>query len=449
MSNTTPHHRVRVGAVCAAALALTTAAPAGGASAHAPTGSSAVTDWNATMGRAAAAACIAPFDNPLHESRMYAMAHLAIHDALNAIDRRYASYAGPAVAPRRADPRAAVARAARDVLVPSIRALPAPFPDACRDAGVAVVEEAYADALAAIPTTGRRAAGLSAGAGAASRILAIRAADGSDTPLIVTDYPQGAAPGAWRFTADRPFAFAPGWGSVKPFALRGPVNVPAPLSLTSHRYARDLNEIKAVGSLTSTARTADQTELARFWEESSPLAWNRIARTVSPGRLDLWQQARMFAQLNSALADGYVSSFATKYNDRFWRPETAIALADTDGNPATSADPSWRPLRTTPPIPDHDSAHAVQGAAAATVIASALGTDRVTFKACTNSIAEATCSSSTPVLRRFTSLSQAAQENAVSRIYIGFHFRYATQTGLRHGETIGTWTRSSLLRPVH
>lgn len=447
MRKTARSQRVWIGAVCAA-LALSTAAPAVGVETHRGSRTMAVIDWNATMGKAAVAACIAPFDNPLHESRMYAMAHLAIHDALNAIDRRYAPYATRTSAPRSADPDAAVARAARDVLVPTIRAIPAPFPDACRDAGVAVVEDAYAGALAAIPSESRRDAGLAAGAAAARRILAMRVGDGSDTPLIVGDFPQGTTPGAWRFTADRPFAFAPGWGSVRPFAVRRPVDVPAPLALTSARYARDVNELKSVGRIDSTSRTADQTELARFWEESSPLAWNRIARTVSRGRLDTWEQARMFAQLNAALADGYISTFATKYSDLFWRPETAIRLADTDGNPNTSADPSWSPLRTTPAIPDHDSAHSVQGAAAATVIALALRTDRVSFGNCTNSIAEATCASDSPVVRRFSSLSQAARENAESRIYIGFHFRYSTQVGLVHGAVIGATIRATLLKPV-
>ncbi len=447
MTNTVRKQRVWIGAACAV-LALTTAAPASGIEARKGLSPTSVTDWNATMGRAAVAACIAPFDNPLHESRMYAMAHLAIHDALNAIDRRYASYAPRVSAPRNADPDAAVAKAAHDVLVPTIRAIPAPFPDACRDAGVAVVEEAYAAALATIPSNSRRAAGLATGAAAASRILAMRVGDGSDTPLIVADFPQGATPGAWRFTADRPFAFAPGWGSVKPFAVSQPVEVPGPLPLAGARYAQDVNEIKAVGSVNSTSRTADQTEFARFWEESSPLAWNRIARTVSPGRLDTWEQARMFAQLNAALADGYISSFATKYSDLFWRPETAIQLADTDGNSATTADPSWRPLRTTPAIPDHDSAHSVEGAAAATVIALALGTDRVSFSNCTNSIAEGMCAGPSPVVRHFSSLSQAARENAESRIYIGFHFRYSTEVGLGHGAFIGATTRATLLRPV-
>ena len=157
-----------------------------------------------------------------------------------------------------------------------------------------------------------------------------------------------------------------------------------PYPVTSRKYAADLNEIKALGGdgvTTPSARTPEQTEIALFWVESSPLQWNRIARTVS-ARLDPWAQARLFALLNMALADGYVSSFETKYHYDYWRPVTAIRAADTDGNPRTSADPTWTPLVTTPPIPDYDSAHAVQGGAGSTVLKRFFGTDHIGFTAC-------------------------------------------------------------------
>ncbi len=119
------------------------------------------------------------------------------------------------------------------------------------------------------------------------------------------------------------------------------------------------------GQTTPSERSSEQTEIALFWVESSPLQWNRIARTASASRgLDAWQQARLFGLLNMALADGYIGSFETKYHYNYWRPVTAIRLADSDGNPDTSADPTWTPLVVTPPIPDYDSAHSVQGGAA-------------------------------------------------------------------------------------
>ncbi len=415
----------------------------------------AVTAWNAYMGEAALAACIAPLDNPLTESRMYAMAHIAISDALNAIHPRYESYALQTRAQRGASATAAVASAARYVLVPVLKALPAPFPQACIDASVAVVQQRYAAALAAVPDGPAKDAGVAIGRAAAAAIRHLRAHDGSDTPLIVSDFPQGTAPGQWRFTPDRPFAFAPGWGKVTPFVLAdsSQFRPEPPYDLTSAQYTRDLNEVKALGGdgvTTPTARTAEQTEIALFWWESSPLRWNRIARTVAAGRgLDMWEKARLFGLLNAALADGYIGSFDTKYHDLFWRPVTAIREAGSDGNPATTADPAWTPLQITPPIPDHDSAHAVEGGAAARVLARFFGTDDVSFSVCSlTPNAVATCSDPSPVVRRYSSFSQAAHENAVSRVYIGFHFRHAVQAGVRHGGRIADRAVSHLFRPL-
>ena len=118
-----------------------------------------------------------------------------------------------------------------------------------------------------------------------------------------------------------------------------------PYAVTSKKYTADFNEVKALGGddiTTPSARTAEQTEIALFWVESSPLQWNRIARTVSGAKgLDMWENARLFGLLNMALADGYIGSFETKYHYNYWRPVTAIQTADTDGNPSTSADPTW------------------------------------------------------------------------------------------------------------
>ncbi len=416
--------------------------------------STAVTWWNEAAGRAALAACIAPLDNPLHESRMYAMTHIAIYDALNAISRRAEPYAVEFHASRTASPEAAVAAAAHDVLLPVLRQIPAPFPASCIDAGVASVEADYTTALSGITNGTAKDQGIAAGRRAAAAIVALRSSDGSDTPLIVAGYPQSTVPGVWRFTPDRPFAFAPGWGGVTPFALKSAAQFKPkpPLDLQSSRYAADFNEIKSLGGdgvTTPSQRTALQTETALFWQESSPLAWNRIARSLAgSAQLDLWEQARLYGLLDIALADGYVSSFDAKYNYNFWRPVTAIREAATDGNPHTTADPTWTPLVTTPPIPDHDSAHAVEGGAAAAVFASFFGTDRFAFSACSRTVAAGTCTEAHPTLHQFTRFSQAAEQNAVSRIYIGFHFRYASEQGLRHGGRIGSWVADTLLRPV-
>jgi hypothetical protein len=434
---------------------LAAVAAAAPASANAHSRPNAVTAWSAHAGNAALAACIAPVDNPLHESRMYAMTHVAIHDALNAIDRRARPYAYDAHVRRGASPDAAVAAAARDVLVAVLGQLPAPFPQACIDAGVASVESDYVAALDAIPNGPRKERGLAVGHAAAAAVLALRASDGADTTLLDFGFPQGSAPGEWIFTPDRPFAFAPGWAHVTSFVLSDATQFrpDPPDALDSPDYAADLNEIKALGGdgiTTPTARTAGQTEIALFWLESSPLQWNRIARTLSASRrLDPWESARLFGLLNMALADGYISSFDTKYHYRYWRPVSAIRAADSDGNPRTSADPTWTPLVTTPPIPDYDSAHSVEGGAAAAVFRRFFATDRIAFTTCSLTLpAGSTCDAAAPVWRTYATFTEAAEENGLSRILIGFHFRKAVREGIEHGRGIGRLAADRYLRPT-
>jgi hypothetical protein len=415
----------------------------------------AVSVWNANAGDAALAACIAPTGNPLHESHMYAMAHLAIHDALNAIDRRYHPYAFFGHASRQASTDAAVATAAHDVLVPVLAQIPDPFPRACIDAAIAGVEADYEAALAAIPSGPAKRKGVNVGAKAAAAILALRADDGSDTPLLDFTYPQGTEPGEYRFTPGTPFAFAPGWADVTPFVLRRSSQFRAdpPYAVTDAAYTADFDEVKHLGGdgiATPSDRTAEQTEIALFWVESSPLQWNRIARTlVAEESLDLWEQARLFGLLNMALADGYVGTFETKYLYNFWRPVTAIQLAATDGNPDTDADPTWTPLVGTPPIPDHDSAHSVEGGAAAQVFKRFFGTDLIGFETCSLTLpAGSMCNDASSVSRSFTSFSQAADENALSRILVGFHFRHAVESGVEHGRRIGNRAVNQFLLPL-
>jgi hypothetical protein len=213
-----------------------------------------------------------------------------------------------------------------------------------------------------------------------------------------------------------------------------------------------LNEVKALGGdgiTTPNSRTAGQTEIGLFWVESSPVGWNRIARTVSStAGLDLWQNARLFALLNIALADGYIASFQTKYQYRFWRPITAIREADTDGNDDTRADKQWTPLGITYPMPDHDSAHSVEGGAAAEVLERFFYNANIPFRTCSTSLpAGSRCDDPAPVYRSYTRFSQAAAENAVSRIYIGIHFRRAVTEGVEHGRKIGQWAFTQALLP--
>jgi hypothetical protein len=212
--------------------------------------------------------------------------------------------------------------------------------------------------------------------------------------------------------------------------------------------------VKSLGGdgILSNTRTPEQTEIACFWVESSPLAWNRLARDVSAQRhLTLHENARLFALLTLAMADGYIGSWEGKYHYNFWRPVTAIQLADTDGNPDTAGDPTWTPsLGFTYPMPDHDSAHSVEGGAAAEVLKQFFGTDHIAFTACSLTLpAGSTCAEPSPKLRPFSSFSAAANENGLSRILVGIHFRGAVTEGIQHGRKIGLYAVKHYLRTVH
>ena len=415
----------------------------------------AVITWNLNAASAATAACVIASGNGLAEARMYAMMHAAVHDAVNAIDRRSRPYAfdGTAIGPASVD--AAAAAAARDTLVSVVTTLPE-SPE-CTANGVANVNASYAAALSAIPAGPAKTNGIAVGQAAAAAIVARRAGDGSDAPWVDLNFPQGTEPGEWRFTPDFPaqLAFAPYWGQVTPFVLKrgSQFRPPPPYDVSGRKYAADYNEIKRLGGddiTTPSERTADQTEIGRFWIESSPFAWNRLARAISAARaFDLWDNARLFGLLNLAMADGYIASWEAKYHYLFWRPITAIRLGDTDGNPDTEAVPDWTPLQPTYPMPDHDSGHAVQGGAAAEILRQVFGTDDIAFTACSTTVGTGmTCDDPAPVLRSYSSFSQAEMENAVSRIYIGIHFRRAVEEGARHGRKIAEYAVHQVMKPV-
>ncbi len=434
------------------------AAPQTRAAFAAPAGGDAVTVWNANAGVAATKACIAPLDDPFHESRIYATMHVAIHDALNAIDHRFRPYTFDRQAEPDASPDAAVAAAARGVLVPLLGQLPRELPfvtQSCIDASVASVDAAYTAALAALPDTPAKAQGIAVGQAAAAAILARRAADGAVGPFLNPSCPQDTQPGKYQCTTERPFIAFEVWGKVTPFVLQDSAQFRPgpPYAVNEKAYTADFNEVKSLGGdglTTPSARTADQTEIALFWWESSPLKWSRIVRAVSVNTgLNLWQNARLFGLLNMALADGYIAMSASKNHYNYWRPVTAIRTGGTDGNPDTTGDPAWTPLRPTPPNQDYASGHAIEGGAAAEVLRQFLGNDRISFQDCGVELpAGSTCSDPSPVLRSYTSFSQAAGENAYSRILIGFHFRKSVEEGTEYGRKIGEAAATRYLQPA-
>ena len=379
-----------------------------------PPGGEPVTHWNAV-----AAAAYAPTQGtqPLPQSRTFAILHAAIHDALNAIDRRFAPYTPGLAAAPGADVDTAVATAAREVLVTLV-------PDQA-----ALVDEAYYHAFIGIPEGPAKQAGIAVGRAAAQATLHRRATDGIDgatQPVYVT---RGTA-GDYQFTAPFDLALVPGWGRITPFAIDlAGHRLDGPLPVTGREYARDVAYLKAIGALHSTTRTAEQSTIAQFWYEDSPLGWNRITNIVVRQRgLDSWAAARAFALVNFAIADGYIAGFEAKYHFRFWRPVTAIRAADDDGNPRTAGDPAWQPFLVTPPVPDYPSTHTVAGAAAAEVLIALFG-DKVAYD---------TTSLTLPgVTRHYTGFSAAARENGLSRIYAGIHFQHAVKDGHKQGRGIG------------
>jgi hypothetical protein len=421
-------------------------------------GGDAVLTWNEITAEATVRSGIAPLFDPLHESRIYAMVHIAVHDALNGIQRRSRPYAIDLRRLPGASPEAAVATAAHDVLVAVLDELPPEFADGIQPA-VDYVNGQYSGALAAIPKDAARRQGVALGRAAAAAVVASRVDDGADTPFF-DKTAIAPAPGHFQWVQGADFNVAPGWADVTPFVMARPAQFRPrpPVSLTSTKYADDFNELKSLGSIASTTRDANQTEAAIFWFEASPMRWNRIARTVSAGRgLDLWANARLFGLLNISLADGYIGNWESKRHYDRWRPETAVRRADTDGNPHTTADPGWTPLwGSSGATPEYDSGHTIEGAAAAVVLANVFGTDAVPFDVCSYSFmkpdgkpdTEKNCGGPKAVVRHFLSFSHAADENGLSRIWIGWHFRNAVEAGHKHGAQIANRALSRYFRPV-
>jgi hypothetical protein len=408
-----------VAAVAVLVLAASSLATAGERS-QARTGN-AVTRWNAI------AIETLPVDpGLLVDSRAFAILQAAIHDAVNGVQPRYQSYTAQLSSPN-ASIDAAIAAAARDVLV------------ALSPSQQTKIEIAYAAALLAVADGPAKQAGIKLGQESAAANLTRRIGDGADTSTGPAYVPNGK-PGDYDFTPPfngspfGPVALFPAWGKVTPFAIElSQHQLPGPDDVKSRAYAKDLNELKSVGRHDSTTRTPEQTQIAMFWFEFSPMGWNRIANSVLVHEgADVWRSARVLALVNFALADGYIAGFESKYSFRFWRPETAIRKADTDGNDATRADLNWQPLHApaffTPPVPDYPSTHTVLGAAAAEVLIRNFG-NRVSFDVVSTTLPGVT--------RRFNSFTAAAWENGMSRIYGGIHFRRAVNDGFRQGQGIG------------
>jgi membrane-associated phospholipid phosphatase len=414
------------------------------------TAANAVTEWNAFSTE-----LFTLQPTGLLDSRIYSIQHAAIHDALNTIKSRFRRYTRcEGVVAFDASPTAAVAQASRDVLAAlwatNVWANPPLAPPTLQATIQAMIENRYQSALAAIPANDAKERGKAIGAACARANLDKRADDGlgdAGPPFSATPiYIPGTAPGDYQFTPPYdappfgPLAAGPGWGNLTPFAFDlSKHKVARPLRLSSHLYAADLNFVKEIGRADSTTRTAEQSEIAVFWYESSVSGWNRIANTVLTGEgLGAWQSARILALVNFAMADGYIAGFDAKYRFNFWRPITAIRMAALDGNALTDPDPGWNSFCENPPIPDHPSTHTVLGAAAAEVLIQHFG-NRLRFSVTSASLPNVT--------RRYRGFTEPAIENGLSRVYCGIHFLHAVREGYDLGRAIGRLVSRKL--PIH
>jgi hypothetical protein len=219
--------------------------------------------------------------------------------------------------------------------------------------------------------------------------------------------------------------------------------VDPPPELTSHRWAHDYNETKTVGSLTSTTRTAEQTEIGYFWADSGPLLWQNALRYISANNVsDTGDSARMYALAEAAMADAQIACWDSKYYYNFWRPITAIRLGDQDANPATVVDPDWQPLIDTPNFPEYPSGHADISGAISHMLRLFFGRDELTFQmTTTNALAPL-------ATRTFTRFSQAEQEVIDARVYSGIHYRNSDVTAGAQGRRVANWVFRHTLRPV-
>jgi hypothetical protein len=349
--------------------------------------------------------------------RAFAMMHIAMHDALNAVVPVYRRYTGIGGDPL-AHPLAAASQAAHDVLA-------AQYPGAAAE-----LDRERERWMARVPGGARKTRGVALGRRAAAAILALRQGDGWDFPGSYSFRPEA---GAYQTTPPwNGFVVQPGFRFARPFGLTAPAPLrpPPPPALDSAEYLAAFTEVRDFGRADSTVRTPDQTGYALWWMEFVEGSVNRLARQlVSRRRTHLWQAARLFALLNMTIFDGYVSVWDAKYEHNHWRPYTAIREADRDGNPATAADPAWEPLRPTPPFPEYVSAHSAACSGAFTVLSGSFG-ERTAFRM------ETTSAPPGMPTRSFDNFHAAAAECADSRVRLGWHFRYATDAGLALGRAV-------------
>lgn len=343
-----------------------------------------------------------------------ATTHVAIYDAVMAIAGTHMPFAvTPASETEGASQEAAVAAAAYGVL----KAL---FPNRA-----AQYQDAYDSFVASIPDGTAKTRGLAVGAEVAAKVVALRANDGRSTAVT---YTPGTKPGEFR--GSNPInLFAP---QIKPFTLTSAAQfrLPPPPALDSATYATEFAEVVAIGGTTSTQRTAAQLEDARFHTENPNIFLSRNYRSFALDRLSIADNARLMAMLWVAHGDAGIACFETKYTYNYWRPNSAVALADTDGNPATATDATWTPAVPTPNHPEYPSAHMCQNGAAAVILREFFGTNQVSFSF---------SSTATNTVHQYATTDALLDEILLARITGGMHFRTSNVQGGVLGANVANW----------
>ena len=387
-----------------------------------------ITYWNQVMILATLAAPETPA--PL-TPRVTAMVQAGVLDAVNGVDRHYASIYVPAAAAPGTSKRAAAVQAAYAMLVNLYPAQKATF------------DQRRTDSLGAITDSNDAVQqGLSWGQSVADQIWAWRSNDGfSDAP---PPYLGGTQPGQWRPT---PPAMAPGLApqlaTTMPWVIRSPSQFrpQGPVSMTSDQYTSDFDEVSRMGGATNSARTADQTVYAKFWAAGNPPDyWDPVAISLAAQHhFSMSKTARLLALVHLAMADAAIGCFDAKYTYSWWRPITAIQLGDTDGNDATTPDPAWSPLIVTPPFPEYPSAHSCISGAAGRILSQSFG-EETSFNVVSDAMPGVT--------RTFHSFSAALEEVKNARVFGGIHFRTACVDGTALGIAVGDYVMSHALLPT-
>jgi PAP2 superfamily len=382
-----------------------------------------VSEWNIKAGEIISQSGLgAPPAN-----RVMAIVHTAVYEATNAITQRYPASAMQPEASPGASIAAAVAAANRATL---IKLVPSQQP---------AIDGAYQNALAAIAGGTAKGAGIAVGEKAAASILAWRGDDGAATP---ESYRPLTTAGVYVPTI---IPAAPQWPQRKPWLMTSAAQFrPAPPpALSSELWARDFNEIKAIGAKVSARRTVEQTDIARFWEATLPPIYHGVVRSVADmtGR-EVTQNARLFMAVTQATDDALIAVFDAKYHYNFWRPVTAIRNGDRDGNEATEGDRSWSSFVDAPMHPEYPCAHCILASTVGAVLQAELGDNPTPTLTTTSPTAKG-------VTRSWTRIEDFVGEVANGRVYEGVHFRNSTEVGIIMGKQVGGRAAAKYLQPVN